>query len=56
MNTRALRRIGLVAGVATTSAIVLAGCAVTTVWLTILGALGTGLLMGAEWATRWLPG
>ncbi|MCW0047427.1 exopolysaccharide biosynthesis protein [Brevundimonas sp. BT-123] len=35
---------------------VLAGCAVTTVWLTILGALGTGLLMGAEWATRWLPG
>ncbi|MEA3473760.1 MAG: hypothetical protein ACJAVC_000674 [Brevundimonas sp.] len=35
---------------------VLAGCAVTAVWLTILGALGTGLLMGAEWATRWLPG
>jgi len=35
---------------------VLAGCAVTTVWLTILGTLGTGLLMGAEWATRWLPG
>lgn len=35
---------------------VLAGCAVTTVWLAILGALGTGLLMGAEWATRWLPG
>lgn len=35
---------------------VLAGCAVTTGWLTILGALGTGLLMGAEWATRWLPG
>jgi len=35
---------------------VLAGCAVTTVWLTLLGALGTGLLMGAEWATRWLPG
>lgn len=35
---------------------VLAGCAVTTVWLTILGALGTGVLMGAEWATRWLPG
>lgn len=35
---------------------VIAGCAVTTVWLTILGALGTGLLMGAEWATRWLPG
>ena len=35
---------------------VLAGAAVTTVWLTILGALGTGLLMGAEWATRWLPG
>ncbi len=34
---------------------VLAGCAVTTVWLTILGALGTGLLMGTEWATRWLP-
>ena len=27
MNTRALRRIGLVAGVATTSALVLAGCA-----------------------------
>lgn len=35
---------------------VLAGCAVTTVWLIVLGALGTGLLMGAEWATRWLPG
>ena len=35
---------------------VLAGCAVTTVWLAILGALGTGVLMGAEWATRWLPG
>ena len=35
---------------------VFAGCAVTTVWLTLLGALGTGLLMGAEWATRWLPG
>jgi len=35
---------------------VLAGCAVTTVWLTLLSALGTGLLMGAEWATRWLPG
>lgn len=35
---------------------VLAGCALTTVWLTLLGALGTGLLMGAEWATRWLPG
>ncbi|QCQ97917.1 exopolysaccharide biosynthesis protein [Brevundimonas sp. SGAir0440] len=35
---------------------VLAGCAVTTVWLALLGALGTGLLMGAEWATRWLPG
>jgi hypothetical protein len=35
---------------------VLAGCAVTTVWLTLLGALGTGLLMSAEWATRWLPG
>ncbi len=35
---------------------VLAGCTVTTVWLTILGALGTGVLMGAEWATRWLPG
>lgn len=35
---------------------VLAGCAVTTVWLTLLGTLGTGLLMGAEWATRWLPG
>lgn len=35
---------------------VLAGCAVTTVWLTLLGALGTGLLMGAEWTTRWLPG
>ena len=35
---------------------VLAGCAVATVWLTMLGALGTGLLMGAEWATRWLPG
>ena len=27
MNTRALRRVGLVAGIATTSALVLAGCA-----------------------------
>ncbi|NSX34689.1 exopolysaccharide biosynthesis protein [Brevundimonas vesicularis] len=35
---------------------VLAGCAVTTVWLTILGAVATGLLLGAEWATRLLPG
>ncbi|MFA4938796.1 exopolysaccharide biosynthesis protein [Brevundimonas sp.] len=35
---------------------VLAGTAVTTVWVTILGVLATGLLMGAEWATRWLPG
>lgn len=35
---------------------VLAGCAVTTAWLTILGAVATGLLLGAEWATRLLPG
>ena len=35
---------------------VIAGCAVTTAWLTILGAVATGLLLGAEWATRLLPG
>ena len=35
---------------------VIAGAAVTTAWLTLLGILATGLLMGAEWATRLLPG
>ena len=35
---------------------VIAGAAVTTAWLTILGAVATGLLLGAEWATRLLPG
>ncbi|MEN5364729.1 exopolysaccharide biosynthesis protein [Brevundimonas intermedia] len=35
---------------------VLAGAAVTTAWLTLLGILATGLLLGAEWATRLLPG
>lgn len=35
---------------------VLAGCAVATAWLTLLGALAAGLLFGAEWATRFLPG
>ena len=35
---------------------VLGGAAVATGWLTLLGVLGVGLLMGAEWATRFLPG
>ena len=35
---------------------VIAGAAVTTAWLTILGVVATGLLFGAEWATRLLPG
>ena len=34
---------------------VLGGAAVATGWLTLLGVLGVGLLMGAEWATRFLP-
>ncbi|PZU58672.1 MAG: exopolysaccharide biosynthesis protein exod [Brevundimonas sp.] len=35
---------------------VIAGAAVATAWLTLLGALAAGLLLGAEWATRLLPG
>ncbi|WP_309628786.1 exopolysaccharide biosynthesis protein [Brevundimonas sp.] len=35
---------------------VLGGAAVATGWLTLLGALGLGLLIGAEWATRFIPG
>ena len=35
---------------------VLGGAAVATGWLTLLGALGVGLLIGAEWATRFIPG
>lgn len=35
---------------------VIAGAAVTTAWVTILAAVATGLLLGAEWATRLLPG
>ncbi len=34
---------------------VLGGAAVATGWLTLLGVLATGLLFGAEWATRFLP-
>lgn len=35
---------------------VIGGAALTTAWLTILGVVATGLLLGAEWATRLLPG
>ncbi|WP_292071907.1 exopolysaccharide biosynthesis protein [Brevundimonas sp. UBA7534] len=35
---------------------VLAGAAVAAVWLTLLGALATAVLLGAEWAARLLPG
>lgn len=35
---------------------VLAGAAVATVWLSLVGAVGVGLLMGAEWAARLMPG
>jgi hypothetical protein len=35
---------------------VIGGAAVATAWLTILGAVAAGLLFGAEWATRLLPG
>ncbi|WP_288757452.1 exopolysaccharide biosynthesis protein [uncultured Brevundimonas sp.] len=35
---------------------VIAGATVATAWLTLLGALAAGLLLGAEWATRLLPG
>ncbi|WP_299175706.1 exopolysaccharide biosynthesis protein [uncultured Brevundimonas sp.] len=35
---------------------VIGGVAVTTAWVAILGAVATGLLLGAEWATRLLPG
>lgn len=35
---------------------VLGGAAVATGWLTLLGVLGVGLLMGAGWAARLMPG
>ena len=35
---------------------VIGGAAVATGWLTLLGAVAAGLLFGAEWATRLLPG
>lgn len=35
---------------------VIAGAAVATAWLTLLGGLAAGVLLGAEWATRLLPG
>ena len=35
---------------------VIAGAGVATAWLTLLGALAAGLMLGAEWATRFLPG
>ncbi len=35
---------------------VIGGAAVATAWLTLLGAVAAGLLFGAEWATRLLPG
>ncbi len=35
---------------------VICGAVVATAWLTILGILATGLLLGAEWAVRLLPG
>ena len=35
---------------------VIGGAAVATAWLTLLGVVATGLLLGAEWATRLLPG
>lgn len=35
---------------------VIGGAVVATGWLTLLGALAAGLLFGAEWATRLLPG
>ena len=34
---------------------VVGGAMVATGWLTLLGMLATGLLFGAEWATRFLP-
>jgi len=35
---------------------VIGGAAVATGWLTLLGAVAAGLLFGAEWVTRFLPG
>lgn len=35
---------------------VLAGAAVTTAWVGLLTAVGVGLLIGADWAMRLLPG
>jgi len=35
---------------------ILGGAAVATAWLAVLGAVATGLLIGADWATRLLPG
>jgi len=35
---------------------VIGGAAAATAWLALLGAVAAGLLFGAEWATRLLPG
>ena len=35
---------------------VIGGAAIATAWLTLLGVLATAVLLGAEWATRLLPG
>lgn len=35
---------------------VIGGAAVATAWLTLLGGLAAAVLLGAEWATRLLPG
>lgn len=35
---------------------VIGGAAVASAWLTLLGVLATAVLLGAEWATRLLPG
>ena len=35
---------------------VIGGAIVATAWLSALGILATGLLMGAEWASRLIPG
>ncbi|MDO1560215.1 exopolysaccharide biosynthesis protein [Brevundimonas sp. 2R-24] len=35
---------------------VLGGCAIATAWIGLLSAVGVGLLIGADWALRLLPG
>jgi hypothetical protein len=35
---------------------VLGGAAVATAWLSLLTAVGVGLLIGADWALRLMPG